>query len=91
MQAAFYATPILYPLSLVMEKSYTAAQLMMLNPVAQVIQATRYNMITHQTVTTSQVIQNPFWQAVPYLIVVGAIVLATIYFKSKQRYFAESV
>ena len=91
LQAAFYATPILYPLSMVTDFSKTAGQIMLLSPVAQAIQDARYNAVTHQTVTTGQLIENPLWQIVPYIIVVVAIILAAIYFKSKQRYFAEAV
>lgn len=91
MQAAFYATPILYSLSMVTSINPTAAQVMMLNPVAQVIQDARYNTITHQTATINQIIDTPSWIAVPYLIVVASIILATFYFKSRQRYFAEAV
>src|SRR5215213_964649 len=42
MQAAFYGTPILYDLKLVLEKSAAGAKLLLLNPVAQVIQDARY-------------------------------------------------
>lgn len=91
LQAAFYATPILYPLSLVMEKSLEAAQVMLLNPVAQIIQDARYNTVTHQTTTTDSLIQNPLFASIPYVIVFLSIVFASWYFKKSQKYFAENV
>jgi ABC-2 type transport system permease protein len=91
LQAAFYATPILYPLSLVIDKSREAAQALLLNPVAQIIQDARYNVVTHQTTTTDSLIQNPYFAAVPYIIVAISIVLASWYFKKSQKYFAENV
>ena len=91
LQAAFYATPILYPLSLVIDKSREAAQVMLLNPVAQIIQDARYNAVTHQTITTNSLIENPLFTAVPYMIVAVSIVLAVWYFKKSQKYFAENV
>lgn len=91
LQAAFYATPILYPLSLVMDRSVQAAQFMLLSPIAQIIQDARYNMITHQTITTNSLIQNPVYASIPYLIVAVSIVLAVWYFKKHQKYFAENV
>jgi ABC-2 type transport system permease protein len=91
LQAAFYATPILYPLSLVIEKSTEAAQIMLLSPVAQIIQDARYNTVTHQTITTDSLIQNPFYVYIPYAIVIVSIVLASWYFRKNQKYFAESV
>ena len=91
LQAAFYATPILYPLSLVISKSEVAAQIMLLNPVAQIIQDGRYNLVTHQATTTSSLIQNPFYAAIPYMIVGITIVFASWYFKKSQKYSAENV
>lgn len=91
LQAAFYATPILYPLSLVMEKSELAAKILLLNPVAQIIQDGRYNLVSHQTSTTSNLIGNPIIVAIPYIMVIVAIVLASWYFKKSQKFFAENV
>lgn len=91
LQAAFYATPILYPISLVISKSPEAAQVMLLNPVAQIIQDARYNVVTHQTTTTDSLIQNPWLASIPYVIVVLSIVGASWYFKKSQKYFAENV
>lgn len=90
-QGAFYATPILYPISMVVAQSEIAAKILMLNPVAQIIQDARYNFITHQTITTQQLIENPVITAIPYLIVLLAIILASMYFKKNQKYFAENV
>lgn len=91
LQAAFYATPILYPLTIVIKESELAAKLMLLNPVAQIIQDGRYTLVTHQTTTTWSLIQNPLIVAIPYILVVVAIVLASWYFKKSQKYFAEIV
>lgn len=91
LQGAFYATPILYPISLVVTQSEVAAKFLMLNPVAQIIQDARYNLITHQTVTTTSLINNEFIQLIPYLVVVLMIIYATWYFRKSQRYFAERV
>lgn len=91
LQAAFYATPILYPMSLVVGKSLEAAQIMLLNPVAQTIQDARYNTITHQTTTIDGLIKNPWYVSIPYVLVILSIIFATWYFKKSQRYFAENV
>jgi ABC-2 type transport system permease protein len=91
MQAAFYATPILYPISLVVNKSELAAQLMLLNPVAQTIQDARYNLVTHQTTTTTGLVDNTLIAMIPYFLVILAIIMASWYFKKSQKYFAENV
>lgn len=92
LQALFYATPILYPISMVIENAgVNIAKLMMLNPIAQIIQDARYSAISHDTITTSSFIGNPFLIAVPYAIVGLSIIFAVFYFRKSQKYFAENV
>lgn len=91
LQGAFYATPILYPISMVITVSPLAAKLLMLNPVAQIIQDARYNAITNQAATTSSLINNFAISIVPYILVTLFIIWASLYFKKSQKYFAENV
>ena len=91
LQGAFYATPILYPVQMVLEKSQIAGQVLLLNPVAQAIQDARFNAVTKDAITTNQLFSNPLWLATPYLIIVVVVVLAVWYFKKSQKYFAENV
>ena len=91
MQGMFYAIPIIYPLSMVQNVSKEAAKLLMLNPIAQIIQDTRYNIISHNVQTTESLINNGWLQIIPYLIVVVTIIFAVYYFRKEQRYFAENV
>lgn len=91
MQAAFYATPIIYPLSVVIDKSGFAAKLIMLNPVAQAIQDARYFLITHQSVTTAQLFSNPLYILTPFVIVIAVLAIGSFYFKKHSKYFAEQI
>lgn len=91
MQAAFYATPIIYPLSVVIEKSEFAAKLLLMNPVAQAIQDARYFLITHETVTISTLFNHWAYILTPLLIVVITFILGALYFKRTSRYFAENI
>jgi len=91
MQAAFYATPIIYPLSLVIVKSDIAAKILMINPVAQAIQDARYSLITHQSITISGLFNNPFILIVPLAIVIAVFIGGTLYFKRYSKYFAENI
>ncbi|MEO5949572.1 MAG: ABC transporter permease [Candidatus Saccharimonas sp.] len=91
MQAAFYATPIIYPLAVVIEKSQLAAQVLMLNPVAQVIQDSRYALITKETITSSQIYHNPLSVFIPFIIVIATLIIGAVYFKKNSRYFAEKI
>jgi ABC-2 type transport system permease protein len=91
LQGAFYATPILYPIGMVIAQSEFAAKLLMLNPVAQVIQDARYNLITHQAITTDGLMGNPLLSLFPYALVLLLIIFASWYFKKTQKHFAENV
>jgi len=91
LQAAFYATPILYPISLIVDQSKTAAQIIMLNPVAQVIQDARYSLVTHQTTTLYDLVPNSYLALVPFLLMVFMVALAIYYFRKNSKHFAEDV
>ncbi len=92
LQGAFYATPIFYPLQMVIAYSMVAAQALMLNPIAVIIQNSRFDLVSQKdTITADQILSNPAWLILPHVIVVGSIVLATWYFKKNQKYFAENV
>jgi ABC-2 type transport system permease protein len=89
MQGAFYATPILYPLSYVPHK---VAKVMLLSPMAQIIQDARHVLVTPK----AQTIYN-FWGGdrliwgIPLLISLLIVILASYYFRSRSKYFAEEV
>lgn len=91
MQAAFYATPIIYPLSVVIAKSETAAKIFMMNPVAQAIQDARYSLITHDTATITSLFHNGWYTLIPVSIVVAIFIAGAVYFKRNSKYFAENV
>lgn len=87
-QGAFYATPILYPLSLIPN---SAAKILMLNPIAQIIQDVRYVLITPQTQTIAQVYGSRTIRLVPFATALILVVVSAWYFRSRSKYFAEEV
>lgn len=90
MQAAFYATPILYPLSMVLERSTLAAQLILMNPVAQVIQDARFAVVTKETDTVWSLVGG-LGVLVPFALIAVVLTFASLYFKKSQKYFAEQI
>lgn len=91
MQAAFYATPIIYPLAVVVAKSEIAAKLLLLNPIAQAIQDARHALITPQTQTIATLYHDWAYTLIPIAIVVVIFIFGTTYFKKKSKYFAENI
>ena len=89
-QALFYAVPIIYPISMVASTSTLAAKIILLNPIAQCIQDVRYNLITTETVTTWNFVQNPT-VIIPILIVLVFLIAGALTFRYKSKFFAEEV
>lgn len=90
-QALFYAVPIIYPITMVASTSQIAAKILLLNPVAQIIQDVRYSLITPETITTWNYLNNPIVMVVPILIVIGVLIAGAAYFRKKSKFFAEEV
>ena len=91
LQAAFYATPILYPMQLVLSKNVLLAKIMLLNPMAQIIQDSRYALVSRETITPTNLIHNSLVIALPVISVLLAVVAASYYFRKSSKYFAENV
>lgn len=91
LQAGFYATPILYPISIVVTKSMLAAKIMLLNPVAQVIQDVRATLITPDTTTLYTLFQHRSAYLIPLTIVALLLVVSVVYFRKKSPGFAEEI
>lgn len=88
MQAGFYLTPIFYLLTML---PVGFAKLLVLNPLAQIIQDARYAIVTHQSVTIWTLWQSKLLWLVPVGICLFALVLGAWYFRSRSKYFAEEV
>lgn len=90
LQAAFYATPILYSVSLVTDKSLLVGQIILLNPMAQAIQDARYLVVSDRTLTLWSIVND--WRiAVPFILVGILLLCAAIYFRKVSKCFAEYV
>lgn len=88
-QAGFYLTPIIYPLSIV--TNVTFQKLLLLNPMAQAIQDARNVVITTETITTAEVYGSSAMRFVPVAICVLILVFGVLYFKKESKYFAENL
>lgn len=90
-QALFYAVPIIYPISMVASTSEIAAKIILLNPIAQSIQDIRHSIITTETVTIWNFLDNPFLIIIPLLLVALVLVFGALVFRRKSKFFAEEV
>ena len=94
-QALFYATPIIYPLSMVrgqLGEQYGSLveKGMLLNPVAQIIQDIRHNLIAPETTTTVwSAFDGWFFPLVPLALTVIVLVVGLQVFRRNSWQFAE--
>lgn len=91
LQLGFYITPILYAFSFISDKSVLVSKIVMLNPLAQIIQDSRSGLITSKATTITEVFHSPLAYIGPLGIVVLISILAVVYFKKQAPYFAENV
>lgn len=90
-QALFYAVPIIYPISMVASSSVLAAKIILLNPIAQAIQDIRFNLITKETITTWNYLNNNALKILPIALVIILLIRAAFYFRKKSKFFAEEI
>lgn len=88
MQGAFYATPILYPLSLVPD---SIGKILLLSPLAQIIQDVRHVLVTPSAETIGSLYGTGSARLITLAMVVVMAIVAAYYFRSRSKYFAEEV
>lgn len=89
LQAGFYLTPILYPLSRITNIKFQ--KLIMLNPMAQGIQDARYSTVTHQSTTIYRVFNGGYFEYIPFIIVGAVFIAGVLYFRKESKLFAENI
>ena len=95
MQAWFYATPIIYPLTQLINVGWlsVAKLVLMLNPIAQITQDARYLVVTTQTETIWGLVGQQCWllKLIPLLIIAIVLLVGVTVFRRRSPYFAEEL
>lgn len=92
LQALFYATPIIYPISMITKNPEFAwaAKIIMLNPSTQVIMDVRHNLLSPEYVPTVwTMINNPLINLLPYLASIILLWIGVTVFRKNSAKFAE--
>lgn len=91
LQAGFYLTPILYPLTLITNEFFQ--KLLLLNPMAQAIQDARFVAVTQDknVITISSIFDGGWYIFIPFIVVVITLMVGLLYFKKESKYFAENI
>ncbi len=97
MQIWFYVTPIIYPLSQIISMSgfgLVVAKLMLIvNPMAQIIQDARYVLVTTQTETIWNTVGagTPLLKIIPIILTLVLFAIGVVVFRKHSRTFAEDL
>lgn len=99
LQGLFYATPIIYPLSVISGftilgtnlSSETIQKILLLNPMGQIIQDARYVTIVQTEPTIGSLFGNQWARLIPIAFTVVLTIFAAAYFRKRSKYFAEEV
>lgn len=89
MQLAFYATPIIYPLSQI--DNALALKILFLNPMAQAIQDARFLLVSDKVGTSWNIFGLHWYTFVPYVIPLFILIIGVWYFKRESKSFAENL
>ena len=91
LQILFYATPIIYPMQFVTEKSLKYAQIISLSPLAQIIQDARYVVVTHAALRPAKLLPAPWGLILHPATVIILVILTGLYFRRSSQRFAEDI
>ena len=92
LQALFYATPIIYPISMVTANHPEIAKILMLSPMAQSIQDIRHNLIAPETtITTWSMVDTWYIAIIPVVLTITILVVGVLYFNKSSKSFAENL
>ena len=93
MQAMFYATPVIYPISMVSQRAPEfawAAKYMMLVPSTQAIMDVRHNLLSPEDIPTVwTLVGSPLLSIVPYMLTVVILFAGIKVFRKHSARFAE--
>jgi ABC-2 type transport system permease protein len=90
-QALYFATPIFYPLSMIIAMSPLAAKVLLMSPMAQMIQDARSVLVYNQTETVWNMFTFVPYMFIPFAIVITIAVIAILYFRKASKRFTELV
>lgn len=91
LQAGFYVTPILYAMTMITNVSYQ--KILLLNPMAQVIQDARYSLVTHapSVITIDRAFGSDYARLAPIGFSILILIGGVLYFRKEAKNFAEDL
>jgi ABC-2 type transport system permease protein len=91
LQVFFYASPVFYPIDVVIARDQTLATLVMCNPFAVILQQARYALIAPSHPSAAEAIGDPLLLLIPFAICVAIAVTGFLHFKRTAPRIAEAL
>lgn len=88
-QGLNYATPTFWPISMMLSRSLILGKILLLSPLAQMVQDARWATITKVSETVWSTMDNMIFCFVPLAFVLIIFIVGATYFKSQSKYFTE--
>ena len=90
LQAGMYATPIIYSITYIVQRGHMiVAKIMMLNPLAQIIQELRHFIVYKGSMTSWEIFSNKLFVAFPYVLSILVFIVGYVIFNRNAKKFAE--
>lgn len=91
MQALFYGSAIIYPITMIISQNAELAKIILLSPIVDSIQGARHVFIDTANPTIVSLTSNFWYGLIPVGIVLITIIVGAWYFKRRSPYFAEDI
>lgn len=89
LQLLMYMVPIIFPINRIVEYDTTIASVLMLNPLAQIVQDSRHLIVGADHLAANQLIGNPFIVFVPYILPFIILRIGWLVFNKHSSKFSE--
>lgn len=90
LQAGMYSTPIIYSITYIIQRGHLSiAKVMMMNPLAQIIQELRHFIVYSGATINWDIFDNKLFTLIPIIISVGSFIVGYTVFKRNAKKFAE--
>ena len=90
LQAGMYASPIIYSITYLLQRNHTdVAKLLMMNPIAQILQDMRHYIIDPVNPRGWDLFDNKLIACIPYCIPIVVFIIGVIVFNRNSKRFAE--
>ncbi|MDO4667372.1 MAG: ABC transporter permease [Streptococcus sp.] len=90
LQGGLYATPVIYSLTFILQRGQTTlAKLMMINPLAQIIQDMRHFVINSDSTRGWDLINHHIIALIPYILPILIFLIGYLIFNKNAKRFAE--